>query len=347
MPLISSDPPLQKRRTIVAWIIILAIIVFSPVYWFHSYGMIPGPGPVGGDEIRVSIPKGRGFQGVYWALVDAAVLEEDVRFGLLASWRGVSKKLKAGEYVFHRPATPSEILAKIVDGSTLLHPLTFQEGLTMYQVVEELSRQGWGNQAELLALCQDPEFIASLGVQAATLEGYLFPDTYYLSRDQDGRAVLRMMVEHFFEVSTSLEPMLSSAAEAEGMTLHEIVILASIVEKETGVGFERPQISRVFHNRLERKMRLQADPTVIYGLGDFDGDLTRKDLQTPSAYNTYLLKGLPAGPIANPGKDSLQAVLQPAEGDWLYFVARGDGTHQFSTNLRDHNRAVNTFQKKR
>ncbi len=351
MPLISSEITLQKWGSIMAWIVIPAMMVLSPVYWFYSYGMVPGPGPADGDEVRVSIPRGHGFQGVYQALVDSAVLEEDVRFGMLASWRGVSKRLRAGEYVFSRPATPSDVLQKLIDGSTLLHPLTFQEGLTMRQVAKELGRQGWASQEELLDLCHDPGFIASLGIQAPSLEGYLFPDTYYLSRGQDGRAVLRMMVERFLEVSEALGLDLVAAEAAPGvvrkMTIHEMVILASIIEKETGVGFERPQISRVFLNRLERKMRLQADPTVIYGLGDFDGNLTRKDLRTPSAYNTYLIAGLPAGPIANPGRDSLHAVLQPAEGDWLYFVSRGDGTHQFSKNLKEHNRAVYRFQKKR
>ncbi len=349
---ISSKNGLRKRATIMARILIPAIIVLLPMYWFYSYSIMAGPGPADGDEVRISIPQGRGFRGVYRALVDGGVLAEDARFGVLASWRGVSKKLRAGEYLFSRPITPSDVLEKLVDGSTLLHPLTFQEGLTMFQVVKELSRQGWGGQAELLALCRDPEFIASLGIEAPTLEGYLFPDTYHLSRGQDGRAVLRMMVERFMEVSKSLEELPLSEAGAKGdngkgMTLHDMVILASIVEKETGVGFERPQIARVFLNRMNRKMRLQADPTVIYGIDEFDGDLTRKDLRTPSAYNTYLLTGLPAGPIANPGRDSLKAVLQPAEGDWLYFVARGDGTHHFSTNLKEHNRAVYQFQKKR
>lgn len=348
----SSQTALQKWGTIMARIIIPAIIVLSPLCWFFSYPIMPGPGPSGGDEVRVFIPQGKGFHGVYRALVDHAVLDEDVRFGVLASWRGVSKKLQAGEYVFSRPATPSDVLEKLLKGSTLLHPITFQEGLSMHQVVEELSRQGWGNKEELLALCRDPEFIAALGVSASTLEGYLFPDTYHLSRGQNGRAVLKMMVERFFEVSKMLAPEQASSAERQdgdvlNMNLHDAVILASIVEKETGVASERPQIARVFLNRLERKMRLQADPTVIYGIDDFDGDLTRRDLRTPSAYNTYLLRGLPVGPIANPGKDSLQAVLQPAEGDWLYFVARGDGTHHFSTTLKEHNKAVYQFQKKR
>jgi UPF0755 protein len=327
-----------------ARICIPAIVVLTFLAWLACYPVLPGPGPAGGDEVRVAIPPGQGFAGVYRALVAAGVVEEDVRFGLLASWRGVSKRLQAGEYLFRRPTTPSQVLHILVKGSTLLHPLTFQEGLTMQQVTEELSRRGWGAQPELLTLCHDPDFIAELGVQAPSLEGYLFPDTYYLSRSQSGRAVLRMMVQRFFAVHAALQP--PSAGGTAAMGLHELVILASIVEKETGLDQERPQIARVFLNRLQKNMRLQADPTVIYGLADFDGNLTRRHLRESSPFNTYVIKGLPLGPIANPGRDSLQAVLQPAEGDWLYFVARGDGSHVFSSNLKDHNRAVRKYQKK-
>lgn len=352
MPLSPPEIPLQKWARFMAWLIIPAIVVCSPLYWFFSYGMIPGPGPQSGDEVRVVIPQGQGFQGVYQALVDSGVIAEDARFGLLASWRGISKKLKAGEYAFQRPVPPSRVLDSLVAGSSLHHPLTFQEGLTMRQVVRQLSRRGWGGQQELLALCSDPDFIESLGLDVPTLEGYLFPDTYYFSRDQGGRAILRMMVSRFFEVARELGLVVRSGqagdvAASHSLSLHEIVTLASIVEKEAGVAVERPMVARVFLNRLERNMRLQADPTVIYGLSDFDGNLTRQDLRTPSAYNTYLLKGLPFGPIANPGRHSLQAVLEPAEGNWTYFVSRGDGTHHFSTNLTEHNRAVYEFQKKR
>lgn len=346
----ASATALGKGATIMAWIIIPAMVVLGPFYWFYSYAMFAGPGPAGRDEVRVVIPQGQGFEGVYNALVEGGVLEKDRRFGLLASWRGVSKKLRAGEYVFRRPVTPSAVLESLITGTTLLHPLTLQEGLTISQVAKELSQRGWGSQEELWALYHDQEFIASLGVDAPTLEGYLFPDTYYLSRDQNSRDVLAMMVARFFEVAKSLEPLGLPAVDHEGngegvMSLHEVVILASIIEKETGVAFERPQIARVFLNRLAGKMRLQADPTVIYGIKDFNGDLTRQDLRTPSAYNTYVISGLPAGPIANPGRDALRAVLQPADGDWLYFVARGDGTHSFSKDLKEHNRAVSRFQK--
>ncbi len=333
----------------VAWIIIPAMIVLTPMYWFFSYGAVNGPGPAQGDTVHVTIHAGSGFPTIYSALVDSEVLYDDCRFGMLASWSGISKRLKAGEYSFSRPITPRQILAQLERGSSSLLPVTLREGLTLYEIAEELRRQGWQDKGDIVGLCGDHEFILSLGIPAASLEGYLFPDTYFLARHQPARSVLKMMVARFFQVWSELETQyrdVETPAASLKLNRHELVILASIVEKETGLAEERPQIAQVFYNRLQRRMRLQADPTVIYGLGNFDGNLTKRDLRTPSAYNTYLLSGLPAGPIANPGKEALRAVLAPLSGDWLYFVARGDGSHQFSGNLQDHNRAVYEFQKK-
>lgn len=333
----------------VAWILIPAIIILTPMYWFFSYGSVHGPGPEQGDTIHVTIHAGSGFQSIYGALVDSEVLYEDCRFGMLASWSGISKRLKAGEYAFSRPITPSDILVQLERGSATLLPVTLREGLSLYEIADELRRQGWKDDGDIVGLCMDAEFAASLGVPAPSLEGYLFPDTYFLSRTQSARSVLKMMVARFFQVWSELETQYretESPATKLKLGRHELVILASIVEKETGLAEERPQIAQVFYNRLRKRMRLQADPTVIYGLGNFDGNLTKRDLRTPSAYNTYLLAGLPAGPIANPGKEALRAVLAPRAGKWLYFVARGDGSHQFSGNLKDHNRAVYKFQKK-
>lgn len=334
----------------VAWILIPAIIVLTPLYWFFSYGSVHGPGPEEGDSVHVTIHAGGGFSAIYTSLVESEVLYDDARFSMLASWSGISKRLKAGEYTFIRPVTPKDVLGQLEKGSSALYPVTLREGLSVYEIAAELQRQGWEGKDDIVALCMDPDFVGSLGVAAPTLEGYLFPDTYFLGRSQSGRSVLKMMVDRFFQVWAELENQYRENDTLDWMlnfSRHELVILASIVEKETGLAEERPQIATVFYNRLEKKMRLQADPTVIYGLGTyFDGNLTKRDLRTPSAYNTYLLSGLPAGPIANPGKEALRAVLSPLAGQWLYFVARGDGSHQFSSNLNDHNKAVYEFQKK-
>ena len=333
----------------VVWIFIPAIIILSPMYWFFSYGSVVGPGPELGDTVHVTIESGGSFASIYTALVEGEVLYDDCRFAMLASWSGISKRLKAGEYTFSRPITPKEIFIQLAKGSSILHPVTLREGLSIYDVARELRRQGWDHADDIVSLCFDKDFVGSLGIPASSLEGYLFPDTYFLSRSQSARSVLKMMVARFFQVWAELENQyrdIDSPAWSMKLSRHELVTLASIVEKETGLAQERPQIARVFYNRLQKRMRLQADPTVIYGLGNFDGNLTKRDLRTPSAYNTYLLSGLPAGPIANPGKEALRAVLAPLSGSWLYFVARGDGSHQFSGNLKEHNRAVYEFQKK-
>ena len=175
------------------------------------------------------------------------------------------------------------------------------------------------------------------------LEGYLFPETYTLIRQEtDEASVLRQMVAQFEREWATIRP-----AEPGPMTRHQLVTLASIVEKETGVAEERPLIARVFLNRLQRNMRLQSDPTVIYGIPDFTGNLTRAHLRQATPYNTYVIPALPPGPICNPGRAALEAVLRPADANALYFVSKNDGTHVFSTNLADHNRAVRTYQKTR
>ena len=352
-----STEKLERWWKAIAWVIIPALLIAGPLYWFYSYGMVPGPGPEEGDEVLVTIPQGHGFRGVYEALLESDVIHDDVRFSLLASWRGISKHLQAGEYIFPRPITPDEVLNLLVKGATRQHPVTFPEGLTIYEVAALLDENGWAEQNTVVGLCHDQDFIHSLGLEVESLEGYLFPDTYHLSRDQSGKRIIRMMVERFFQVEDELRLREGGHLGPESLvikksmpklSLHEKVTLASIVEKETGLDSERPLVARVFLNRLSKNMRLQADPTVIYGLGKrFDGNLTREDLRTPSPYNTYIIKGLPKGPIANPGRAALEAVLHPAQGDWLYFVAKGDGSHHFSTTLAEHNRAVRQYQRRK
>jgi UPF0755 protein len=178
-------------------------------------------------------------------------------------------------------------------------------------------------------------------IKAETFEGYLFPDTYLFPKDTTSEEIISTMVKRFRSV---FKPEWKNRAEALGFSIHQVVTLASIVEKETGVASERPVISSVFHNRLKRKMRLESDPTVIYGIKDFDGNITKKHLAEPTPYNTYVIRGLPPGPIANAGVGAFEAVLFPADTKFLYFVSKKDTTHQFSTNIKDHNRAVRKYQ---
>ncbi|MEN8141722.1 MAG: endolytic transglycosylase MltG [Thermodesulfobacteriota bacterium] len=341
---------LEQWRKLIVRLLLPAIIILSPLYWFYSYGVMPGPGPEEGDEVLVSIPVGKGFAGVYQALLDGEVVRDDMRFAMLASWSGVSRQLKAGEYVFPRPISPKEVLDLLVKGDIRQLPVTIPEGLTIDEVALLLEEKGWGERSQFIALCHDRQFITELGLGQDSLEGYLFPDTYNLTRSQTDRQIIVMMVRRFLEVEQQRfsGKLVEADKVTDGLSRHQEIILASIVEKETGQGDERGRIARVFLNRLAKNMRLQADPTVIYGLGaKYDGNITRKDLRTPTPYNTYVIRGLPQGPIANPGRAALDAVANPPEGDWLYFVARGDGTHKFSTTLDEHNKAVRRYQLKR
>ncbi len=229
------------------------------------------------------------------------------------------------------------------NGQVLLHSLTVPEGLTFVQIAELASQDSLTDRADFLRLAKDREFIASLGIKAETLEGYLYPDTYKFPRAVKAREVLVAMVE---QLQQEVGPDLHARMQELKMTMHEVLTLASVIEKETGSGGERPEISAVFHNRLKRHIPLQSDPTVIYGLPAFDGNLHKKDLSSPSPYNTYRVQGLPPGPIANPGIQAIRAALYPSDSRSLYFVSRNDGTHQFSATLIEHNKAVEKYQKR-
>ena len=238
---------------------------------------------------------------------------------------------------------PLEILAKLTRGDILTHPVTIPEGLTREQIAELLSGKGLGNRERFMKLTEDPVLVNKYGIQGETLEGYLYPDTYQFARGLSARSVIETMVNRFWQLVGPLK----KRAKEVNMPIGEVVILASIVEKETGRSGERPIIASVFLNRLKRRMRLDSDPTVIYGLKNFNGNLTRKDLAKPTPYNTYLIRGLPPGPIANPGIASIKAVLYPAGTDFLYFVSKNDGSHYFSKTLAEHNEAVWKYQKRR
>jgi UPF0755 protein len=194
---------------------------------------------------------------------------------------------------------------------------------------------------QFLAAAENPDLLSSLGLQGKGIEGHLFPNTYHFTPAASPREILLAMTEQFRKV---FEPLASQANESNALTFYEILTLASIIEKETGLDAERPLVSAVFHNRLKLKMPLQSDPTVIYGLKNFNGNLTRKDLQDPNPYNTYRIPGLPPGPICNPGFSSLKAALYPAPVPFLYFVSKNDGTHLFSENLESHSNAVKSYQ---
>lgn len=333
-----SPSSLFRMRVVIP--VLLALVFFGMAGWLAVYSCTPAQKD---RATTVFIPRGAGVRGIARILVEQGLIADDIRFPVLARLTGTAGRLQAGEYLVQPHLTPLQILRLLEKGDVVRHPVTIPEGLTMEQIADILAEDGWVDRQRFLADATDPELIRSLGLTQPSLEGYLFPDTYLLTRGVTSeKSIIRMMVGRFWQIWKSI-----ISATPPKMSRHEIITLASIVEKETGRSDERPIVARVFLNRLAKNMRLQSDPTVIYGLQEFNGNLTRKDLQEENPYNTYIIRGLPPGPICNPGSASIEAVLNPAEADYLYFVSRNDGSHSFSATLREHNRAVQRFQKNR
>ena len=272
----------------------------------------------------------------------AGVIRSSWHFILVSRLRGQARRLKAGDYRLNDAMTPARILNKLANGDVDYRRFVLPEGYSIYQAAELLEQNGYFKKAAFLTACRDPALLERLHIQGKSVEGYLFPATYNLSRTSSEEQLISQMVERFNKAYGGLaggEP----AAERQR---REIVTLASIIEKEAVSPAEKPLIASVFSNRLRLGMPLQSDPTAVYGVRAFGGKVTRADIERPSPYNTYLNRGLPPGPIGNPGEGALRAALHPAPTDYLYFVARQDGTHQFSRTLDEHNRAVARYLKR-
>jgi UPF0755 protein len=289
-----------------------------------------------------TVPIGATLSRVATDLEGAGLVRSAWAVRLLGRWRGVERRLHAGEYELSAAMPVEEILARIAEGRVRPLELAVPEGWTAADVARRLGDLGLADREAFLALARDAATAAELGVEGPGLEGYLFPETYYLPRGLPEREIARILVAEFLDAWRPLE----EEAKAQGLSMREVVTLASIVEKETAATSERPMIAAVFRNRLRLGMRLDSDPTVIYGIAGFDGNLRRVDLENErNPYNTYRIVGLPPGPIANPGADALRAVVRPAQADYLYFVSRNDGTHEFTRSLREHERAVTRWQR--
>jgi UPF0755 protein len=297
-----------------------------------------------GTEQFVDIPSGASTRSIGDALIAKGVVRDEITYRLALWASGDARRLQAGEYRFDHPMTVREVLGKIARGEVDTIAITFPEGLTITEMSKIFEGHGFGSAASFVAAAHDPALAKPFDPGARDLEGYIFPDTYTVPRRTDANALVRLMVERFEKVVT---PDMRQAAADRGATVRQLVTLASIVEKETAQPAERPEIAAVYSNRLKIGMPLQCDPTVIYALeraGKFDGNLRRDDLAYDSPYNTYRYPGLPPGPIAAPGKASLDAVAHPADADYLYFVSRNDGSHAFARTLDEHNRNVQRYQ---
>ena len=261
-------------------------------------------------------------------------------FQAIALIQDKEKLIKVGEYYISPSMLPAEILQRITSGKTVLHSITIPEGYRITEIANLLEEKDLADKNIFLQQAKNVELLE--GIPTSSLEGYLFPDTYHFGKRTTEAAIINKMVETFKE--RALKQEFLKRAEDLGFSYHEIITLASLIEKETGKDSERKQISSVFHNRLKKNMLLQTDPTVIYAIDIFDGNIRKRDLNIDSPYNTYRYKGLPPGPIANPGLKSIIAALYPANTSNLYFVSKQDGSHKFSATLNEHNRAVQKYQ---
>ncbi len=333
---------IEKAAIVVVTIVLLfAIHIYTTIYTPHARGAV----------VRIiEVPAGASFGAITNMLVKEDIIKSRRGFTLLASIRGVKRKVKAGEYELSGAKSSAEVLDILTSGRVHFKKITFPEGYSIKDMVIVLKAENAARAEEFLRLAMDKEFAKSIfkenGIDAGgskTLEGYLFPDTYSITRTMKAETIIRAMALRFKDVYE--RESIKRKDVVLGFTTNEIITLASIIEKETGVVEEMARISAVFHNRLKKGYRLQSDPTTIYGIANFNGNLTRKDLKTFTPYNTYKIYGLPPGPIASPGSSAIRAALNPNNEDYLYFVSRNDGTHKFSRTLKEHNRAVDYFQR--
>lgn len=321
--------------------ILFALILFALLFLGFSLTHIFFASSGNSETVEIRVAQGETFATVVRKLRAHRVIVNERLFSLWARITGSEKRIHWGLYRFDPSFPPREVLNRMVLGKGVFHSVTIPEGLTVNEIAELLGKMQIADRDKFLAEAANPELLAMLGLEYSGIEGYLFPDTYHFTPSTPERDIILAMVEQFRKAS---EPILTEHQATAQFSLHEIVTLASIIEKETGIEAERPLVSAVFYNRLKLHMPLQSDPTVIYGLKEYNGNLTRKDLQDRSLYNTYRIPALPPGPICNPGLSSLKAALQPAPVPYLYFVSKNDGTHLFSENLEAHNRAVKEYQ---
>jgi UPF0755 protein len=327
-------------------LVLISIGLFFLVVVFLSLGFglfLVSPADKGGAEQVFIVKEGSSLKEVAGDLEKTGLITNKTLFVLWTRVKGYGKDIRAGEYSLSTAMAPVQLLEILRKGLVILHPVTIPEGFTREQIADALAANGLADKKRFLELTQDKALLRQYGISGPSFEGYLFPDTYHFSRGTPTLAILDTMVKRFKQV---VSPFMEKS-QGSGMKFEEVVILASIVEKETGRPEERPLIASVFLNRLKLGMRLESDPTVIYGIENFDGDLKKKDLTDKTPYNTYVIHGLTPGPIANPGLESIKAVMDPARTDYLYFVSKNDGSHHFSKTLAEHNRAVEIYQKRK
>lgn len=344
------NPPKPRSRGgsgVKTFLTFLGILVWVPLVMglvlYYLWAEVPYRG-YPGPSIIVEVPQGS-VQEILTLLQEKGVLRKGSFGRVYLALTRRAAKLQAGEYLFDEPLTAPQVFRKLVRGEILYHRVTVPEGLRSGQIFNVFIKEGFGSEAEFQREFLNVSRISDLDPEAADLEGYLFPDTYALPRGTPAAKIVDQMVQSH-RLLWGAEWL--RAGREQGFNVRQIVTLASLIEKETGQGDERVLISSVFHNRLSEGMKLQCDPTIIYALvmrNRYRGVITRSDLRLDSRYNTYAYSGLPPGPIANPGREAIQAALFPERTEYLFFVSMNNGRHTFSTTLREHNQAVDRYQR--
>jgi UPF0755 protein len=298
--------------------------------------------PAATAPILFDAAQSKSFRDISSELQTAGIIRSALALRVRARLQGKDTQIKAGEYELSPSMAPRDILDKLVRGDMFHRRVTIREGMNLADIAEAIDKSGIVSKLAFEQTLANPELLQSEGLTTRSFEGYLFPDTYEFPRGTPTDQIVRAM---HAQLEKQWQPEWTQRVQIMEMSKHDILTLASIIEKESGNFDEQPVISSVFHNRLKKGMRLQADPTVIYGIKDFNGNITKRDLMTLTPYNTYMVDGLPPGPIANPGLSAIKAALYPTDTNFLYFVGNGQGKHIFSETLEKHNEAVNRYQR--
>ena len=330
--------------SVVVVILLIAIMVTG---LFFGYQLLKKPISNDNTEIVFDVVPGTTIGQIAKDLQKQRLIRNARVFRWYARLRLRTQSIKAGEYSLNQSMTPDDIVAVLVSGKSIARNLTIAEGLNLWDIATLFEKMNICSAQEFFKIVYDKEFIKSLlNEDLNSLEGYLFPETYKITKFEGAKSIISQMVNRFLIVWKEVEP--EAKVKASGWSRRQIITFASIVEKETGAGFERPLVASVFRNRLDKKMRLQTDPTVLYGNAVLRGkmplNITKTDLLTPTLYNTYTNYGLPPTPICNPGKAAILATLNPAVSSYLFFVSQNNGTHMFSENIQQHNKAVQMYQ---
>jgi UPF0755 protein len=322
-------------------IFLITLLCLSVLAFIHTCSFLTTP-VTPPKPVQVDIIPGQGAWDISKILQKTGVISDAGTFVVITAITGKARHMKAGAYVFEGNHVPLDIMNILFRGKTLRYRITIPEGYTVYQIGDVVSKTGLLPKDYFVTSTRSKETRDFFAVPAPSMEGFLFPDTYYLVPNMTPLEIMAKMIERFRSVYT---PAMEQRSKALGMSKLDVITLASLIEKEAHATSEKPLISSVFHNRMMLGMRLQSDPSVVYGIDGFTGKIGPDELLRESPYNTYRHGGLPPGPICNPGLDSIKAALWPAKTDYLYFVSKGNGTHVFSHTLQEHNRAISKHTK--